>query len=285
MRKVIKGAAHATGLLFAEDELTSVVATATVGPALKWAGGKRWLLPHLRPLWQQFSERRLVEPFVGGMSVALGLQPRRAYLSDLNEHLVNFYQWLQRGLITEGELVHEESAFYAARTRFNELIRQQQQYSAEAAALFYYLNRTCFNGLCRFNRKNEFNVPFGRYKTINYTRNFTAYQAPLALWEIAHHAFEHTPVQEDDFIYVDPPYDTPFTQYAKEDFTWADQEKLVHWLGTYDVPTVATNQATPRILELYQDAGFQVQTLAAPRRISCTGDRTPAQEILATKNF
>lgn len=273
----------ATGLLFPEDEPRP--APAAVTPALKWAGGKRWLVPHLLPLWQRFADYRLVEPFVGGMSVALGLRPKRAYLSDLNEHLVNFHQWLQKGLIAEGEFIHEETAFYEARTRFNELVRQQQQRSAEAATLFYYLNRTCFNGLCRFNRKNEFNVPFGRYKTINYMRDFTNYQPQLATWDIAHHSFEHTPLQSGDFVYVDPPYDTPFTQYAKEDFTWADQEKLVRWLIAYDGPIVATNQATPRILELYQDAGFQIQTLAAPRRISCTGDRTPAQEILATKNL
>jgi DNA adenine methylase len=284
MSRLTKQQATATGLLFAE-ELPAPAAPA-VTPALKWAGGKRWLVPHLLPLWQQFPGHRLVEPFVGGMSVALGLQPERAYLSDLNEHLVNFHQWLQRGLVAEETaFIHEETAFYEARTRFNELVRQQQQRSAEAATLFYYLNRTCFNGLCRFNKKNEFNVPFGRYKTINYTRDFTAYRPQLATWDIAHHSFEHTPLQNGDFVYVDPPYDTPFTQYAKEDFTWADQEKLVRWLTAYDGPIVATNQATPRILELYQDNGFQVQTLAAPRRIACTGDRTPAQEILATRNI
>lgn len=273
----------ATGFLFPQESPVQVIPTLT--PALKWAGGKRWLLPHLLPLWQRFADHRLVEPFVGGMGVALSLQPKRAYLSDLNEHLVNFHHWLQRGLVAEIEFIHEEAAFYKARTRFNELTHQQQQTTSEAATLFYYLNRTCFNGLCRFNRKNEFNVPFGRYKTINYTRDFTHYQPQLAAWEIAHHSFEHTPVQNGDFVYVDPPYDTPFTQYAKEDFTWVDQERLVQWLLTYDGPIVATNQATPRILALYQDAGFQVQTLAAPRRISCTGDRTPAQEILATKNL
>lgn len=270
-----------TGLLFPQ----AAPAPNAVTPALKWAGGKRWLLPHLRPLWQPFQHYRLVEPFVGGMSVALGLRPQRAYLADLNEHLVNFHQWTQRGLMVETSFQHEEVAFYEARARFNELIRQQQQLGAEAASLFYYLNRTCFNGLCRFNRKNEFNVPFGRYKTITYTRDFRPYQLQLAGWKIAHHDFAQTPLTAKDFLYVDPPYDTPFTQYAKEDFTWADQERLVAWLGQHDGPIVATNQATPRILELYQDAGFRVQTLAAPRRIACTGDRTPALEILATKNL
>ncbi|MGI4870830.1 MAG: DNA adenine methylase [Janthinobacterium lividum] len=270
-----------TGLLFPTLEPTPTAVT----PALKWAGGKRWLLPHLLPLWQPFREHRLVEPFVGGMGVALGLRPERAYLSDINEHLINFHQWTQRGLIASHNFRHAEGDFYEARDQFNNLIRQGQQLGAEAAELFYYLNRTCFNGLCRFNKKNEFNVPFGRYKTINYTQDFRPYQPQLAAWEIAHHDFAQTVVASDDFLYLDPPYDTPFTQYAKEDFTWADQERLVKWLLQYEVPIVATNQATPRVLALYQDAGFRVQTLAAPRRIACTGDRTPALEILATKNF
>lgn len=256
-----------------------------VGPALKWAGGKRWLLPQLKPIWQRFSDHRLVEPFVGGMGVALGLHPRHALLSDINEHLINLYQWLKAGLFVEAEMLNEEAAFYVARSRFNELIRAQQHRTKEAAGLFYYLNRTCFNGLCRFNSKNEFNVPFGRYKKINYTRDFTHYATTLAQWDIQHHSFEQTVLGDRDFLYIDPPYDTPFTQYAKEDFTWADQEKLVRWLGQTDAPMVVTNQATPRILALYTDARFTVTTLLAPRRIASSGDRTPALEMLATKNI
>ena len=256
-----------------------------VTPALKWAGGKRWLLPHLRPLWQPFAERRLVEPFVGGMGVVLGLNPRQALVGDINEHLTNFYQWLQRGLRIAFDMRNEETAFYEARSRFNQLIRSGEQRSAEAAGLFYYLNRTCFNGLCRFNGKNEFNVPFGRYKKINYTRDFTPYQSTLNQWEVRQGDFGQIMVQADDFLYIDPPYDTPFTQYSKEDFTWDDQVRLVQWLQLTTVPMVVTNQATPRILALYTGAGFRVTTLLAPRRIASSGDRTPALEMLATKNI
>jgi DNA adenine methylase len=67
-------------------------------PPLKWAGGKRWQVPHLRPLWQPHAHRRLVEPFCGGLAVALGLLPSRALLNDANPHLINFYRWLQKGL-------------------------------------------------------------------------------------------------------------------------------------------------------------------------------------------
>lgn len=258
---------------------------ASITPALKWAGGKRWLLPQLSPIWQRFSDCRLVEPFVGGMGVTLGLNPVEAVLSDINEHLINFYWWLQKGLIINFPLENEESSFYTARMRFNELIRQGQQNSVAAAGLFYYLNRTCFNGLCRFNSKNEFNVPFGRYKKINYTTDFSHYGNALQNWQIGCGDFTQIQLTARDFLFIDPPYDAPFTQYSKDDFTWTDQLRLVEWLSQAQVPMVVTNQATPRILALYTEAGFTVATLLAPRRIASSGDRTPALEMLATKNI
>lgn len=65
-------------------------------PPLKWAGGKRWLVPYLQPLWEAFSERRLVEPFCGGLAVSLGLEPRNALVNDINPHLMRFYGWIQQ---------------------------------------------------------------------------------------------------------------------------------------------------------------------------------------------
>ena len=266
------------------DYVTSIESF-DVSPALKWAGGKRWLVPHLQPIWQNFSNRRLVEPFIGGMGVSLGLRPKTALLSDINEHLINFYQWLQKGLVVDTEMLNEEKAFYDARLRFNHLIRTNKHISKEAAELFYYLNRTCFNGLCRFNSKNEFNVPFGRYKKINYTKDFTYFTNTVNRWDINQHSFELTELGENDFLYIDPPYDTPFTQYSKDNFLWGDQEKLANWLCETDNPMVVTNQATTRIIELYSDLGFTIETMAAPRRISSSGDRTPALEMFATKNI
>src|SRR5580765_1436252 len=113
-------------------------------PPLKWAGGKRWLVPHLLPVWKAHGRRRLVEPFAGGLAVTLSLIPERALLNDANPHLINFYSWLKRVLSISIPLANEEDAFYAHRERFNELLRAGQQESAEAASLFYYLNRTGF---------------------------------------------------------------------------------------------------------------------------------------------
>jgi len=253
-------------------------------PPLKWAGGKRWQVPYLRPVWEAHAHCRLVEPFCGGLAVTLGLMPSTALLNDANPHLVNFYRWLQRGLRTNLAMENNEAVFYQRRQQFNELLLTGRGESREAAALFYYLNRTGFNGLCRFNRQGEFNVPFGRYSRISYSKDFTAYRRPFAAWEFTNVDVEAVPLEPDDFVYADPPYDVDFTHYSKGGFSWEDQERTAAWLARHSGPVVLVNQATPRIEALYRALGYVVQFLDAPRRISCTGDRTPAREILGTRN-
>jgi DNA adenine methylase len=259
---------------------------AALRPPLKWAGGKRWQLPYVRPLWEAHPGRRLVEPFCGGLAVAIGLSPGRALLNDANPHLINFYRWLQKGLHGVSlRMENDEALFYRHRERFNRLLMSGEGESDEAAALFYYLNRTGFNGLCRFNRSGEFNVPFGRYVRITYARDFTNYRDVFAGWTLMNGDVEAVPVAGDDFVYADPPYDVEFTQYARDGFSWADQERTAVWLAKHPGPVVLVNQATPRIEALYRALGFAVQFLDAPRRISCTGDRTPAREIMGTRNL
>lgn len=258
---------------------------ANLSPPLKWAGGKRWLLPEIQPLWSKHTTQRLVEPFVGGMAVALGLNPRCAFLNDANTHLINFYRWLQRGLITDIDLHNDKTVYYNHRTRFNELARSGCSDSSESAQLFYYLNRTCFNGLCRFNSKGEFNVPFGSYPTINYVTDFTPYRHALDGWDFTTGDFSTIVLAHDDFIYADPPYDVPFTTYSPGGFSWDDQLRLAEWLAMHRGPVVTSNQATERILDLYSSYHFDIRVLNAPRMISCTGDRTPAKEMLAIKGL
>ena len=256
-----------------------------VRPPLKWAGGKRWQVPHLLPLWKPHAHRRLVEPFCGGLAVALGLQPERAILNDANPHLINFYRWLKKGLRVTIETRNKESLFYEHRERFNMLLREEKGQTQEAAALFYYLNRTGYNGLCRFNSRGEFNVPFGSYKTITYTKSFTDYRDVFEQWEFRVGDFADIPFRSDDFIYADPPYDVEFTTYSQGGFSWSDQIRTAEVLATHKGPVVLVNQATPRIDALYRAVGYDVSYLNAPRRISCNGDRTPAKEILATRNL
>lgn len=263
---------------------------------LKWAGGKRWQVPSVLPLWNRYLQQsspdvRFVEPFCGSMSMSFGIQPHYAVLNDVNPHLMNFFGWLQSGLEQHNvPFVNDENIYYQNRERFNDLIDKKDIHTQTAAALFYYLNRTGFNGLCRFNKSGRFNVPFGKYKTINYVDDFVKLANELGPhfryhWRTVNIDFLYLRLYPDDFIYADPPYDVEFTTYSAGGFSWTAQQAVAQWLAIHPGPVVLVNQATPRIIELYRDLGYSINYLDAPRRISCTGDRTPAREIFATRNL
>jgi DNA adenine methylase len=254
-------------------------------PPLKWAGGKRWQVQHLTKYWEPEKDRRLVEPFAGGLAVTLGLMPKKALLNDINPHLINFYAWLKKGLVIKQKMTHTETAYYKARKRFNALLAAGDHQTEEAAGLFYYLNRTGYNGLCRFNRGGGFNVPFGRHPSLTYKTDFTEYVDVFAEWEFTNVHFSQLKLESDDFVYADPPYDVEFTKYSKDGFNWDDQLAAAEWLSKHKGPVILSNQATRRIKDAYKRLGFSIQELHAPRKISCTGDRKPAVEVLAIRNL
>ena len=194
-------------------------------PPLKWAGGKRWQVPHLRELWEPHRQRRLVEPFCGGMAVTLALMPQTALLNDVSPHVINVYRWLKRGLTITLPMKNEAETYYAYRGRFNALLQSGGGESAEAAALFLYLNRTGYNGLCRFNKRGGFNVPFGRYKKLRYRTDFSEHQAVFERFDFSNADFADLRLDPDDFVYADPPYDVEFTQYSTGGFDWAAQQR------------------------------------------------------------
>jgi len=143
-------------------------------PALKWPGGKRWLAPQFCKLFPFYKDYRWVEPFCGGLGLTLSLLPEKALLSDINPHLINFYKQVAKGLrIPVERLKNDSETYYRLRDEFNRLIKKGKADTPKAAWLFYYLNRTGYNGLCRFNGDGLFNVPFGRYKNITYQHTFS----------------------------------------------------------------------------------------------------------------
>jgi DNA adenine methylase len=217
--------------------------------------------------------------------MALGLMPEQALLNDLNPHNVNFFRWLQWGLTVDIEMENEARLYYRHRVRFNELIDAGEAESREAAELFYYLNRTCYNGLCRFNHAGHFNVPFGRHNSIRYAREFAAFPPLMAQWQFTTGDFQSMDLRPGDFIYADPPYDVEFTQYSKEAFGWPQQVRLAEWLAAHAGPVVLSNQATERVMALYGSLGFEMEFHEAPRMISCNGDRTRATEVVAMRNL
>jgi len=254
-------------------------------PPIKYPGGKRFLLPRLRRLIRDVPCTRFVEPFAGGLSVSLGLAPERALLNDLNPHVVNFYSWVQQGLTIDMPMRNDRTFYYRLREKFNALIKADRFNSREAAEIFYYLNRTGYNGLVRFNKSGLFNVPFGVHKTIAYKRDFSEYRSLMLGWELRCGDFCDLTVRDGDLLYVDPPFDVEFRAYATGGFGWEDQVRLVEWLAELTCPLIISNQATERIVQLYRKHDYRLSYIKAPRMISCNGDRTPAREVVAVRNL
>lgn len=256
-------------------------------PPLKWAGGKRWLAPKIKELFDKEPRRRLVEPFCGGLSVALHLQPDWALLNDINIHLINFYRQVQNPFFkTTIEYRDDEELYYQHRALFNSALPGDEA-TALWAELFYYLNKTGYNGLCRFNKSGKFNVPIGRRKSpVAYITDWAPYQIAFESFLFRIGDFATIPLNSDhDFLYCDPPYDCEFTQYSPGGFTWSDQQRLISWLTDFTGPVLISNQATPRIVDLYSQHGFKLEQIDEPRRISCTGDRKASKTILASRNI
>ena len=255
-------------------------------PPLKWAGGKRWQVPHLRPFWEPHRQRRLVEPFCGGLAVACSLTPQLALLNDVNPHIVNFYQWLKRGLKTDVAMENDETVYYANRSRFNELLSSGRSDTAEAAGalLLPESHRVQRPVPVQPTRgSSTFLSAATNGSTIAGTSLSTPRDSPASSSQtLISRLLRSSPT---DFVYADPPYDVAFRNYSKGGFGWEEQVRTAEWLAKHPGPVMLSNQATDRILKLYRKLGYRLHPLTAPRLISCTGDRTPAEEVLATRNL
>lgn len=261
-------------------------------PPLKWAGGKRWLLDTLRPIWAPHVGRRLVEPFAGGLAVTLGLQPKSALINDINPHLINFYQHLQCRFKSSVTLDFSPEVYYARRAKFNQLISAPNYLESEsmkrrAAMLFYYLNRHCYNGICRFNQRGEFNTPLGRFVHPRYDRDLTHYAPVMRNWEFTSGDFGEleTRLRPTDFIYADPPYHEAWDKYQGVGFSEVEHERLARWLAEHEGPVVISNNATKKMVNLYEKYGFDTRIRVwSPRMIKFRGNPKRIEEVVATRN-
>ena len=259
--------------------------TVAVVPPIKWAGGKRWALDRVRRVYRYHRRSRLVEPFAGAAAISLGLRPTAAHLNDANPLSIAFLRRLAEGLVIPETIANDRSkeTYLANRDRLNDLIADGSVESDDAAALFYIIARSAFNGLWRTNRAGLMNTPWGGDGE-PVERDLGPYQRVLKDWSFSTGDFEAVSLVDDDFLFVDPPYDGGFVGYAAGGFGLADQTRLVAWMTSHRGPIVAMNAATPRILSLYRDAGFTVKRIRAPRRVSADGDRTGTLEMIATRN-
>ena len=236
-------------------------------PIVKWVGGKRQLMFELLKNMPK-SYNRYFEPFIGGGALFFELQPSNAYISDMNEELINLYNVVKNDVyeLIEELKKHEISKEYFMNIRNIDRTKNYKKWSnIQKASRFIYLNRTCFNGMYRVNSKGEFNVPFGNYKNprIIDERNLINCSNLLQKTEIRNTDFSEilNYVQNGDFVYFDPPYvplneTSSFTSYTKDGFDIDMQFKLREVCDELDsrgVKFMLSNSDTKFVNELYEN--------------------------------
>ena len=268
-------------------------------PFLKWAGGKAKLAPKLlKRVPSSYGVYR--EPFLGGGALFFALAPKRAVLSDINPDLVLTYMTVQRNVQEVIAALKALEAGHVKRGLDHYLdVRTWDSSKAEpvaVAARMIYLNKTCFNGLWRVNKKGHFNVPMGRFAsppTICDEENLRACSAALQgadLWPTDYKDALYK-ARKNDFVYIDPPYvpmstTANFTSYTKQGFGESDQRELAAIAKTLvgrKVHLLLSNAGNEKVIELYPKTTFKIEETMMKRNINCVADsRGSVVEYLIT---
>jgi len=267
-------------------------------PFVKWAGGKRKLAETYEAIGAfPRTFKRYYEPFVGGGAVFFRLQPEEAYLSDANEELINAYRIIKDRVDELVELLgaHQKEHEAGRKDYFYQIraLDPSKMSDPERAARLIFLNRTCFNGLYRVNQQGQFNVPYGRYKNprILDERNLRNVSQLLENVTLENLDFENAVrnADENDFVYMDPPYrpisvTSSFTSYTERNFDDQEQERLrnvfseLAFRGCF---VLESNSKAAQIVKMYEEDGYIITEVLAPRVISCKGDgRQPITELV-----
>ena len=258
-------------------------------PILKWVGGKTQMLGNIMPKVPE-KYGKYIEPFIGGGAVFFALNPDKAVIADSNPELINMYQQISGNVESVVEHLKKykntKEDFYAIRS-----LEWQELPKEEAAARTVYLNKTCFNGLYRVNKKGQFNASFGNYKAPKICDEDVLYAASTVLKKTRIMCGDYLSVLKEcvepgDFVFLDPPYlpiseYSDFKRYTKEQFYEEDhvdlakEVKRLHELGCY---VILTNSNHPLVYELYKD--YKIEVIQTRRCISCNGIKRKGEDIL-----
>ncbi len=273
-----------------------------VNPVLKWAGGKTQLLPEInKRLPKQFNT--YYEPFFGGGALLFSLLPSSAVINDLNSELMNVYKCIKHDAqfirllkeLDRHQSLHSKSYYYLIRDiDCSPYYKNWRDY--ERAARTIYLNKTCFNGLYRVNKKGHFNTPIGteKYKKLYDLDNITNMHEYLKNNNVKILCGSYSSAVKDakagDFVYFDPPYNYQdgdgFTSYTANGFTKENQVELFNLfkeLSDKGVYVMLSNNNTDFIRDLYKD--YNIDIVHAKRAINRKGDGRGAVEEVIITNY
>lgn len=273
--------------IIADENKPDFLAAAT-RPFLKWVGGKRSILPELiKRMPTEYDAYH--EPFIGGGALYFALQPKEAFLSDVNFLLVITFKAVRDdvdALIRQlriHERLHNKEYYGKARIKL-----AKEKDPTKLAALFIYINKTCFNGLYRVNRAGGFNVPIGDYKNplIVDEENLQNCSKILQDADIQQHGFDHTKIYKNDFYYIDPPYHETYSGYDGSGFGDEEHKKLAEFCRKIDAKGgyfMVSNSDTPFVRELYN--GYAIEVVSASRMVSCKANQRGKENELLIRNY
>lgn len=269
-------------------------------PFVKWAGGKRQIIDKLKQ-YVPDEYNTYYEPFIGGGALLFELAPKNAVINDSNEELMNVYKCLcdeekfkkMCSLLNHYETEHSEDFYYEIRNKDKNKNTYNRLSDYTKAARTIYLNKACFNGLYRVNKKNEFNVPFGKKTKVNTYEGSNLITVSNYLTmnniKILSVDFEEAvkDVKEKDFVYFDPPYDSEtstFNSYTEEGFNRDEQIRLAKVFKELDRKgafVMLSNHNTSLINDLYKE--YNIHLIEAKRNINSNGKkRGKVEEVIIT---
>lgn len=277
----------------------------TVKPIMKWVGGKRELLPELRkniPSSFDKETNTYYEPFIGGGALLFDILPHHGVINDSNEELINLYKVVKNdvdSLIREiSSYPYDKDFYYSIR----ELDRREGfpdfLSDIKRAARTLYLNKTCFNGLYRVNKKGQFNTPFGKYSNPTICKEddlkdvssyFNDNDISIMSGDFAQCAKD---AQEGDFVYLDPPYvplskTSSFTSYTKEGFEDCDQKRIksiIDDLSNNGVYVLMSNSSSSDVFDLYS-SDYSVETVKVARKVNSKAHKRNKIDEFLIKNY
>lgn len=268
-----------------------------VAPFVKWAGGKRQLLPQIKQRMPK-QYKKYYEPFVGGGAVTFELMPENAKINDINRALVNAYKQISNDPKAFLECINcldsdmwedGKAYYYTMREQYNDKL-MREEFDEELAALFVFINKHCFNGLYRVNGKGLFNVPYNNSRRKSCTEEaIMATSEYLKTITITEGDFEEACKEagKEDFVFIDSPYaplnPTSFESYTKEGFDIESHKRLAK---LYDELTekgcycMLTNHNTQLIHELYKNKGYTINPVSVKRMINSDASNRVGEEVI-----
>lgn len=273
------------------------MSNSSIAPFVKWAGGKRQLIPRIRErMPEKYND--YYEPFVGGGAVMFDLLPANALINDINKALINTYRTICNELDAFLKEVNRldndmwedgKKYYYSIREHYNDKL-MRSEYDVELAALFVFINKHCFNGLYRVNGKGLFNVPYNNSRRVSIDEDvIMATSEYLRGVTIKDGDFEQAckNAQKGDFVFIDSPYapsnSTSFESYTKEGFDIESHKRLAK---LYDELTargcycMLTNHNTELINELYGNKDYKIDVVSVKRMINSDASNRVGEEVI-----